>query len=180
MNDAEALGSRKRLHRIGAWLSLLYFLTLGIGLVITLYKYPSSIGPEQPIPFSHRVHAGSKKIGCLVCHPETAITSTGGIPPLTTCMQCHSRIITSFAPIKDLHRYYEERKPVEWQHVTKIPEFAYFPHFVHLARGIDCSQCHGNVRKMDRVINVNNIDMGFCISCHRKNSAPVDCFTCHR
>jgi hypothetical protein len=78
------------------------------------------------------------------------------------------------------NKYYLERKPVLWNKITSLPEFVYFPHLVHVNRRIDCAMCHGDVKKMDRIVEVNNINMGFCIRCHRKYNAPVDCFTCHR
>lgn len=180
MNEPEEFLQRKRYKRIGLILTLLLIIILTAGIILGVLMYPSPVGPKQPIPFSHKVHAGKKEIGCMVCHPEAAITSTGGIPPLNRCMHCHSRIITSFMPIKDLHSHYNENKPVKWNRVIELPDFVYFQHSIHVNRSIDCSRCHGDVKKMDRIVKVHKINMGFCMSCHRNYNAPVDCFACHR
>lgn len=172
---------RKKYYRsIGRVLTLFFFVILGIGIWVGIILYPGPVGPAQPIPFSHRIHAGVKQISCLVCHTEATQTSTGGIPPLATCMHCHTRIITSFAPIRNLHKHYYAKKPVEWTEIYDLPDFVHFPHSVHVYRGVDCSHCHGDVKKMDRVMKVQDIDMGFCIRCHRQYNATVDCFSCHR
>ncbi len=142
--------------------------------------YQPHVGPEQPIPFSHRIHAGVKKIGCVVCHRDVANSPQAGMPPLQTCMLCHEHIITEFPPIRKLRQQYEEKTPVEWVRVYNLQQFVFFDHQVHVQRGIDCSHCHGDVKAMDRVYQANLFNMGFCIRCHRQNEATHDCFTCHR
>ncbi|MFO0753884.1 MAG: cytochrome c3 family protein [Thermodesulfovibrionales bacterium] len=145
----------------------------------TAYK-PFQIGPEQPIPFSHRVHAGQKKISCFLCHPEAMRTARAGVPPLQTCMLCHARIVVTFPPVRKLREHYFQGKPVFWKRVYSLPDFVYFDHAVHLHRSIDCSACHGDVPSMDRITPVQEITMGFCIGCHKRNNATHDCFACHR
>jgi hypothetical protein len=142
--------------------------------------YQNRIPPEQPIPFSHRVHAHDKQIGCLVCHDSATWSWRAGIPPLQTCMLCHERVAIHYPPIAKLREHYFNNEPVQWVRVNWVNEFVYFPHFMHLQAGIDCGTCHGNVRMMDRVGTVHPFQMGFCIECHRKNGATTDCFTCHR
>ena len=140
----------------------------------------TGIGPKQPIPFSHRVHVHVKKISCFMCHPEAMDTANAGIPPLQTCMLCHSRIIVTYPWIKKLRAHYFEGRPVLWEKVYSLPGFVYFDHSVHIHRSIDCSHCHGNVPLMDRIVKQQDFTMGFCINCHKKNKATHDCFTCHR
>lgn len=142
--------------------------------------HPQELGPKQPIPFSHRVHAGEKRIGCLMCHPGVLRGYRADIPPLETCMLCHERIIIHFPPIHDLREHYYGGKPVIWKRVNWVPEFVYFDHAVHIHRAIDCARCHGDVEKMDRVVKAREFEMGFCIQCHRDNNATHDCFVCHR
>jgi hypothetical protein len=180
INEEAPLAKRHYFHALSGTIILLCVIFLAVILWFDLLYYPGPRGPQQPIPFSHRVHAGKKRIGCLVCHPEAALTSTGGIPPIERCMHCHRRIIPTFYPIQELRRHYEEKIPVVWNHVTRLPDFAYFPHTMHVNRSIDCSRCHGDVKAMDRVVRMTAINMGFCLSCHREYNAPVDCFTCHR
>jgi hypothetical protein len=137
-------------------------------------------GPEQPIPFSHRVHAYYKKIDCFFCHPYADRSPRAGMPPVEKCMLCHSAIITNFPPIKKLRGYYDRKEPIQWVRVTANPDFVFFPHHVHLAKGIDCGECHGNVREMDRVKLTHRFTMGYCVDCHKARKASRDCWTCHR
>ncbi|MFZ0389505.1 MAG: cytochrome c3 family protein [Calditrichia bacterium] len=144
------------------------------------FYYESKIGPEQPVPFSHRVHANKKQISCVMCHQEVTRSAVAGIPPLETCMLCHSRIIIHHPEIENVRQHYFQRVPIIWEKVTFLPDFVYFNHSVHIQRGIDCGHCHGNIKEMDRVMQVQKFEMGFCIQCHRDNNATTDCFTCHR
>ncbi len=144
--------------------------------------YPSlRIGPGQPIPFSHRVHAGVKQIDCRFCHPYVARTQDAGLPPLEKCFFCHKYIIPDHPEILKLKAYFDARKPVRWVRVFWVPEFVFFRHEPHIAvAGLDCSRCHGKVKEMDRLGRVN-FEMGFCITCHRSMGAELDCWLgCHR
>jgi hypothetical protein len=142
--------------------------------------YPTGLGPRQPIPFSHRVHVHTKQLSCFMCHTGARRSMRAGIPPLETCMLCHSRLIRTHPYIRELREHFAQNKPVVWERVNWLPEFVYFNHSVHIQRGIDCSKCHGNVFLMDRVVKARKFEMGFCIGCHRENHATHDCFTCHR
>ncbi len=95
-------------------------------------------------------------------------------------MLCHRHIAIEYAPIRNLREHYFQGRPVIWKRIYALPEFVYFPHSVHLDRGVDCGRCHGDVERMDRVTAVRNFSMGFCIGCHRENNASHDCFACHR
>ena len=152
----------------------------GAALVYLDIPYPVGLGPRQPIPFSHRVHVHTKQLSCYLCHTGAARSSRAGIPPLETCLLCHSRIIRSYPYIAKLREHYAQKKPVVWERVNWLPEFVYFDHSMHIQRGIDCSRCHGDVSLMDRVVKSRKFRMGFCIQCHRDNKATHDCFTCHR
>jgi hypothetical protein len=142
--------------------------------------YPSRMGPEQPIAFSHRLHFTDKTVNCLFCHSGALDTKHAGIPPLETCMTCHRQIITDHPQIENLRRHYEAGQPVAWERVNDLPDYVFFDHSAHLAAGKDCSQCHGDVAGMDRVYYYERFQMGFCVQCHRDNNASHDCLTCHR
>jgi len=162
---------------------LMIFLFITAIMLVWLYNYfyPQKIGMEQPIPFSHRLHAGEKKISCFMCHDTAPKAANAGLPPVETCMLCHQTIIIHYPEIEKVRNHFFENKPIEWKKVFDLPDFVYFNHSVHIQRGIDCSECHGNVNKMDRVEDVKDIiNMGFCLDCHKKNNATTDCFTCHR
>jgi hypothetical protein len=157
-------------------------LLLSLGAVLVLFDvpYPAGLGPRQPIPFSHRVHVHTKRISCLICHSEVARSARAGVPPLQTCLLCHQRVIRSYPYIAKLREHFRENRPVVWERVNWVSEFAYFNHSVHIRKGFDCGQCHGEISLMDRVVTVHKFEMGFCITCHKKNNATHDCFACHR
>ena len=141
--------------------------------------YPYSVGPKQPLPFSHRIHAGVRQISCLFCHDSADRSPNAGMPALEKCLLCHNVIAAKFDPIRKLHQYYDDKRPVRWVRVYQLPDYVHFTHEMHLAAGIDCSKCHGDVKGMDRIAAWEPIYMGFCIDCHRKNGATVDCLYCH-
>lgn len=168
------------------WGRLAAGLSLATGLVLVLavwgyYDYfPDQIGVAQPIPFSHRFHVTEKRISCLMCHPGALETERSGVPPLETCMLCHKNIIATYPKIEVLRAHYDQGTPVPWVRVNHVPEFVYFNHSVHIRKGIDCGQCHGDVAHMDRVAPSPEITMGFCVQCHRDQDFSHDCLICHR
>ncbi len=166
-----------RYQAIIAAIVILLAAALAYGLI---FYGRSRLGPEQPIPFSHRVHANDKKISCFFCHPEAMTTARAGVPPLETCMLCHARIAVTYPPIAKLRKHYFENKPVYWERVHILPEFVYFDHSMHIHRQVDCSYCHGNVPHMDRIVLQQKLEMGFCIGCHKATKTSHDCYTCHR
>jgi hypothetical protein len=161
--------------------AMIIILLMAIGLALYYYYFRAKIGPEQPVHFSHRVHTTEKGISCFFCHEGGIETARSGIPPLQTCMLCHQKIIVYHPEIINLRTAYAENRPVEWVRAqNNIPDFVFFNHSVHLFRQLDCSRCHGNIKGMDRVEQVNKFNMNFCINCHRLEGATTDCFTCHR
>lgn len=154
---------------------------LTIGMAWGYYEYyPDLIGPEQPIPFSHRFHVAEKRLSCIFCHPGVLGTERAGVPPLETCMLCHKRIIVGHPNIENLRRHYDEGRPVPWVRVNHVPEFVFFNHEVHIRKGFDCGKCHGDVAMMDRVTPAPELTMGFCVQCHRDEDFSHDCYICHR
>lgn len=135
--------------------------------------------PEQPIPFSHRRHAGQYKIDCQYCHFSADKSRHAGIPSMQLCLNCHSVVKGDSPHIQKLKQLVAEGKPFEWVKVHDMPDFVVFNHKPHIAKGFDCSVCHGDLRNMDRVKQVQRLNMGFCLECHQKNGAPTNCNTCH-
>ncbi len=167
-------------HRVHIVLSWLILVLAGSTALLYLYYYPARVGPAQPIPFSHRVHTTDKNISCYMCHEGAIKSARAGVPALETCMLCHSRIIIHHPEIEKLRAHYADEQPVEWVKVYDLPDHAHFNHSVHIFRKIDCGECHGNVKDMDRVERQQEFKMGFCVDCHKENNATTDCFTCHR
>ena len=176
-------GPAKRVQRTRRgylWIGLAGVL---FALMCFFYRsYPSlTVGPSQPIPFSHRVHAGVKQIDCRFCHPGVARSQDAGMPPVEKCFFCHKYIIPDHPEILKEKAYLDAKIPVRWVRVFWVPEFVFFRHEPHIAEaGLDCSRCHGAVKEMDRLRRVN-FEMGFCITCHRSMGAELDCWLgCHR
>ena len=138
--------------------------------------------PEQPIPFSHRKHAGQYNIPCMYCHVAAEKSRHATVPAMNICLNCHSVVKTDSPWIQKLTQYYKEGKPIPWIKVHDLPEFTYFNHRRHIARGLACQVCHGEVQTMDRVYQYAPLTMGWCVNCHRQPqyNAPITCDTCHR
>jgi hypothetical protein len=136
-------------------------------------------GIEQPIPFSHRLHASDKQIDCQYCHSFAERSLNAGIPPVATCLGCHDHIIPDHEQIKKLRGYRDRGEELPWIRLYYAPDHVFFPHYRHLGRGVRCQECHGEVERVDRLSKVT-FYMGFCLRCHRARGAPVECVTCHR
>ncbi|MCL2700196.1 MAG: cytochrome c family protein [Phycisphaerae bacterium] len=167
-------------HRPAAVLALVLFLTLLAAAAVYFLPWPAAIGPAQPVAFSHRVHAGVKQISCIFCHPGVIDGPHATVPPVAKCMLCHQKIIPKHPEIVKIRQAYERDTPIAWVKANDVPEFVYFTHERHIREGIDCGRCHGNVTAMDRLAAATELNMGFCIPCHRDNKASVDCYVCHR
>jgi hypothetical protein len=147
--------------------------------------------PDQPINFSHKLHAGDMKIDCQYCHTGVEKSRVAMIPPLETCMNCH-RIARKDKPdIITLTKYYNDGRAFPWKRINKVPDFVYFNHSVHVNKGIDCTNCHGEVKQMEKIGQMNSFTMSACLDCHRNaltrfpdikniNQGPDNCFACHR
>lgn len=136
--------------------------------------------PTQPIPFSHKLHAGDRKIPCEYCHSAARKSQVAGIPASNTCMGCHKIVHTDKEPIKYLTEKYNKNEPIEWIKVHDLPDFVRFTHKVHVTSAkLACQDCHGAVETMDVVEQVAPLQMGWCLSCHKEKGASTDCLTCH-
>jgi hypothetical protein len=165
---------------LGIVLTVLALVAFGWGGYAYYGMYKAHLGPEQPISFSHHFHVTSKQISCIFCHGGVTDAPRAGIPPVETCMLCHSHIIIHHPQIQRLTRYYQAGVGVPWVRVNKLPEFTFFNHQRHIRKGFDCSRCHGAVDQMDRVALVQDFTMGFCVQCHRDENYSHDCYICHR
>jgi cytochrome c551/c552 len=128
--------------------------------------------PDQPVWFSHKVHAGQNKIDCEYCHFTANESMHAGIPPVNVCMNCHSQVKegkqTGKKEIDKIYAAIKDNKPIEWIKVHNLPDHVYFNHAQHVNVGkVGCEECHGEVEKMDQIIQVEPLSMGWCIECHR-------------
>jgi formate-dependent nitrite reductase cytochrome c552 subunit len=114
---------------------------------------------EQPVPFSHKHHVGDDGIDCRYCHQSVEQSAFAGIPPLSTCMTCHSQLYTHQKVLAPLLAAFETGVPLHWQRVYKLPDFVYFNHGIHVAKGIGCVSCHGPVDEMPLTAKQENPTM---------------------
>ncbi len=144
------------------------------------YRTPGTeIGAAQPIPFSHRVHAGVKNIQCELCHPYVGQSLDPGLPPVEKCLYCHKVIIAGHPEILKEHHYFDTRTPTPWKKANYLAEHVVFNHQRHIKKELACKECHGQVETMDR-IRGKYFYMHFCIECHRERKANIDCWlSCH-
>ncbi len=123
--------------------------------------------PAQPIPFSHKVHAGQLGIDCRYCHSFVETAAHSNIPTAQVCMGCHSQVQKDNPKLAPLREAWETGKSIPWVQVHKTPDHAYFNHSVHVNRGVSCVSCHGRVDQMDVVYHAESHTMKFCLDCHR-------------
>ncbi|MFA9205552.1 MAG: c-type cytochrome [Burkholderiaceae bacterium] len=151
--------------------------------------------PEQPIYYSHKVHAGVNQINCQYCHTGVYQGKQATLPSVNVCMNCHMAIneykgaplvrengdvVDGNAEIKKLYKYAgftegqtwdaSNAKPIEWVRIHNLPDHVYFNHAQHVNAGqVACQQCHGEIQKMGEVKQFSDLSMGWCINCHRNS-----------
>lgn len=134
--------------------------------------------PRQPVPFSHKIHAGQLKLDCRYCHNTVEKSAHAAVPPTATCGNCHGGnrtkegatlgIVKGESPNLELVRSsLETKEPIVWEKVHDLPDFVYFNHSAHITRGVSCVSCHGRVDTMEVVTQVKNLSMAWCLDCHR-------------
>jgi len=133
--------------------------------------------PKQPVPYSHKLHAGDLGIDCRYCHTGVETQAHANVPPTATCMNCHKLVKPDSDKLALVRTSYETGRPIEWVRVHQLPEYAYFNHSAHINAGVGCISCHGNIAKMDEVTLAEPLSMSWCLDCHRNptpNLRPVD------
>lgn len=123
---------------------------------------------QQPVQFSHKHHVGDDGIDCRYCHTSVESTATAGMPPTQTCMNCHSQLFSDSPYLEPVRASFRENKPIQWERVHDLPEYVYFNHSIHVAKGVGCSTCHGQIDAMPAVYQENTLQMEWCIACHRQ------------
>jgi c(7)-type cytochrome triheme protein len=136
-------------------------------------------GPEQPIPFSHKSHAGALKLACRMCHPAPDPGESMTIAAPRICMQCHSAIKTESPAIQKLAAHARDNSPIRWVRIYQIPSNIDFSHRSHLDAGNNCDACHGKIVERDRLYREIQLNMGTCIQCHNAKKVSVECAYCH-
>ncbi len=153
---------------------------LGIGALggicaYTYLSYPTVIDtgyqPIQPVPYSHKLHAGQLGLDCYYCHFTVYKAAYAAVPPTETCMNCHARVKTTDPRLEPVRQSYATGQPIPWVHIHFLPDYVYFNHSVHVTAGVSCVSCHGRIDQMIEVHQDKPLNMAFCLGCHR-NPAP--------
>ncbi len=162
--------SANSVSRVTLWCIALLPVTVGPAIA-ALSRSPANtkvdVPKDQPVPFSHEHHAWQLGIDCRYCHTSVEKSSYAGLPATETCMSCHSQIWTNSPLLEPVRQSYETGTPIKWTLVNKVPQFVFFNHSIHIARGINCDVCHGAVQNMDITWKGNAFQMAWCLQCHR-------------
>lgn len=172
------------------WVNKFTLMAIGGGLLLGGYLatclfagiHPRIINvghqPKQPVPYSHKLHVGQLKLDCRYCHNTVDQAGHAAIPPTATCGNCHGGertkqgatlgIVHADSPLLEpVRESLEDNVPIMWQRVHDLPDFVYFNHAAHVARGVSCVSCHGRIDKMEVVTQVEPLSMKWCLDCHR-------------
>src|SRR5246127_3837321 len=156
-----------RVTIIGAVILVNLLLGLVYALGTSSWVTRQNVAREQPIQFSHERHVAGNGIDCRYCHTSVEQSRFAGIPPTKTCMNCHAEIFSSspfLAPVRDS---FTSGRPIEWTRVHDLPDFVYFNHSIHVAKGVGCTTCHGQVDRMPLMWQEQSLQMEWCVDCHR-------------
>lgn len=155
-----------------------FFMLLGGVYAYGWKQYEST--RVQPIAFSHFTHANKLNKACTSCHTMADKSRYATVPPLSVCMECHQSVKTDSVHIQKLTQAAASKGSLAWAKIHNLPDFIYFAHKPHIQKGLDCTECHGQVRWMSEIRQISSLKMGWCISCHVAKGAPRDCWTCHK
>ena len=141
--------------------------------------YSTQVGyqPHQPVPYSHKLHAGDLGMDCRYCHVGVERSPVAMVPATATCMNCHKMIKPESELLVPVRESFETGEPVEWIRIHHSPDFVYFNHSIHVNSGVGCETCHGRIDQMIEVRQAKPLSMGWCLDCHRapeKYLRPVE------
>jgi hypothetical protein len=135
--------------------------------------------PEQPLPFSHKTHV-SMGLQCMFCHASPAPGNQMTLPAASTCMSCHSKLVTDRPAIQKLTEYADSNQPIPWVRVYKVLPGVTWTHRKHLEAGVQCETCHGAVRDLRVMSETTSVTaMASCIGCHQARRVSAACTVCH-
>jgi hypothetical protein len=166
-----------RVSIFGAVFFAAFFGWLVLALSRSSYMTRQGLVIKQPVPFSHEHHVSGLGIDCRYCHTSVETSAVAGIPPTETCMNCHRQIWTNAQLLEPIRASYRDNVAIQWAKVNDLPDYVYFNHSIHVAKGMGCTTCHGPVGKMQLMYQDAPLLMEWCVSCHRdpaKNVRPRD------
>ena len=162
----------KFVHAVLILAGLFYIVDTTVREAIAIGRSPG-YAPDQPIKFSHQIHAGQNKIDCLYCHNTAGHSKSAGIPAAAVCLNCHQLVVkegtrSGSFEINKIIRAVENNEPIVWNRVYNLPDHVFFSHAQHVKVGqLECAECHGAVEEMHIIRQFNDLSMGWCVNCHR-------------
>ena len=136
-------------------------------LNVSPYATHQNVAQAQPVPFSHQHHVAGLGIDCRYCHTTVETSAFAGIPPTSTCMNCHKQIWTNAEMLEPVRASFRSDEPIRWARVTNLPDFVQFNHSIHVQKGVGCVSCHGRVDQMPLTWQATPMTMAWCLECHR-------------
>jgi hypothetical protein len=161
--------STNTIARVSIYGAVILIALLGYGVdLVNKTSYVTEVhnARPQPVPFSHKHHAGELGLDCRYCHASVEVSSSAGMPPTQTCMTCHSQIWTNAAILEPVRASYRDSTPISWTRVNAVPDFVYFNHSIHIAKGVGCTTCHGPIAEMNITWKDESLYMRWCLECH--------------
>jgi hypothetical protein len=147
-------------------------------------SYPTVIDtgyqPVQPVPYSHKLHAGQLGLDCYYCHSTVYKAAFAAVPSTQTCMNCHTKVKDTSPRLQLVRDSFADGAAIPWVHIHRLPDYVYFNHEVHLSAGVSCVLCHGRIDQEIEVHQEKPLNMAFCLDCHRDpapNLRPVELVT---
>ena len=161
--------STNTISRVSIYGAVILIAILGYAVdVVNQTSYVTEVhnARPQPVPFSHKHHVGELGLDCRYCHSSVEVSSSAGMPPTQTCMACHSQIWTGAAILEPVRASYRDSTPIVWTRVNALPDFVYFNHSIHIAKGVGCTTCHGPIAEMNITWRAQSLYMRWCLECH--------------
>lgn len=161
--------STNTIARVSIYGAVIFIALLGYAVDVvnkTSYVTEVNTARPQPVPFSHKHHVGELGLDCRYCHSSVEVSSSAGMPATETCMTCHSQIWTNSSMLEPVRASYSSSKPISWTRVNAVPDFVYFNHSIHVAKGVGCTTCHGPIAEMNITWRGQTLYMRWCLECH--------------
>ena len=132
------------------------------------YNTGQGVTRTQPVQFSHDHHVRGLGIDCRYCHTSVEVSAFAGIPPTATCMHCHQIIWADSPVLEPVRASFRTGQPLTWRRVHDLPDYVFFNHAIHVAKGVGCASCHGRVDQMPLMLQASSLQMEWCLDCHRR------------
>jgi hypothetical protein len=161
--------STNTIARVSIYGGVLLLLVAGyLGYAVNASPYFTEVNNArpQPVPFSHKHHVGDLGLDCRYCHTTVENSASAGMPPTQTCMTCHSQIWSSSPSLEPVRASYRDDRSLSWTRVNAVPDFVYFNHSIHIAKGVGCTTCHGPIGEMNMTWRSQSLYMRWCLDCH--------------